>query len=144
MSSHAVRIYAPIEGVAFSENGHDVINRSELESIIQLEYGQMTSQSVQLTTTDANQTLDSVPIESARTLRYLIQASANGEYHSTEAIIVHNGTVAHMTEFADEVWTGEAGLITLSADLTTTDLVLKVTPAFTNTSFKLIRTIVSP
>lgn len=145
---HGVRIYAPIETFApMTENGSDVVNRAELAELvkdIQLDYGQFTSREVTTTTVTANQVLDSVPITTARTIKYIVQASTSTEFHTAEVIIVHNGTTVFMSEFGTDVMTGETSLLFLNSDLNNGNVRLLVTPTYENTNFKIIRTIIAP
>lgn len=91
-----------------------------------------------LTTTNANQAIDSFAKTTTRTAKYVVQMSQNNRYHSQEVLIIHDGTTASMVEYAD-IYT-ESDLGTLDADISGSAVRLLVTPNYTNTTVKTNRT----
>lgn len=95
-----------------------------------------------LTTTTSDQLIDSFAVTSYQTAKYLIQAvcTAVGT-HSTEFIVVHNGTTAYHTEYAS-VFT-DSSLFTVNAAIVSSNVNVTVTPTNNDTTFDVIRTSVS-
>lgn len=91
-----------------------------------------------LTTTSANQAIDSFAKTTTRTAKYVVQMSQNNRYHSQEVLIIHDGTTASMVEYAD-IYT-ESDLGTLDADISGNAVRLLVTPNYANTTVKTNRT----
>ncbi len=87
-----------------------------------------------LTTTNANQAVDSFAKTTTRTAKYVVQMTQNNRYHSQEVLIIHDGTTASMVEYAD-IYT-ESDLGTLDADISGNAVRLLVTPNYTNTTVK--------
>lgn len=91
-----------------------------------------------LTSTSANQAIDSFAKTTTRTAKYVVQMSQNNRYHSQEVLIIHDGTTASMVEYAD-IYT-ESDLGTLDADISGNAVRLLVTPNYANTTVKTNRT----
>jgi hypothetical protein len=93
-----------------------------------------------LTTTSTSQaTLDSNDITVIRTVKYVIQGSDGTNFHSIEALVMHNGTTAYMTQYSEIV--AGSSVFTLAADVSGGYMRLLVTPASaTSTTFNIART----
>lgn len=91
-----------------------------------------------LSTTSADQIVDSYSVTKVRSVKYLIQATRGSSYHTTEVIMVHDGTTVYMTEYAT-LYTGASPLITLDSDISGGYVRLLVTPAMTNTTVRTAR-----
>jgi hypothetical protein len=93
-----------------------------------------------LTTTSTSQVaLDVFSKTSFRSVKYQIQVTQGSSYHTTEFIIVHNGSLTFNTEFAI-VKTGDS-LATFDSDISSNNVRLLITPASSSsTTFKAIRT----
>lgn len=100
-------------------------------------HGNISSNTLVTSTTTANQVADSTPATTFRTIKYLIQATSGSSYHSTEVVVIHNGTTAFMTEYAT-ITTG-ALLTTVDADISAGNIRLLVTPVNAVTTYKVIR-----
>jgi hypothetical protein len=94
--------------------------------------------SLVLTTTDANQAVDTYNKTTSRTTKYIVQMTQNSRYHSVEVLLNHDGTNAAMVAYG-EVWT-DADLGTLDADIVGDAVRLLVSPNFANTTVKTTRT----
>jgi hypothetical protein len=92
----------------------------------------------ELTTTVANQTVDSYNKTLYRTAKYLIQAVAAGHVHSTEVLLTHNDTDVFITEYAT-IYSSTNPLITVTGEIVSNTVLLKVTPANANTTVDLAR-----
>ena len=102
-------------------------------------YGQFTDNEVDLTTTTANQVIDSFPAASYRTSKYIIQAVCDTVgLHSTEIILIHDGSTVYITEYGT-IFT-DSSLFTIDANITAGAVNLTVTPVNPNTSFDVVRT----
>lgn len=89
-------------------------------------------------TTDANQIADTFSVTKVRSVKYVIQATRGSQYHTTEVMMIHDGTQVYMTEYAT-VYTGASPLITLDSDISGGYVRLLVTPAMTNTTVRTAR-----
>ena len=92
----------------------------------------LTADTSALTTTTANQTIDSYNASTYRTAKYIIQATHSGDVHSTEVLVTHDGTNATVTEYAT-MWSN-GSLMTVSAEYLSGTVYVKVSPANTNTT----------
>jgi hypothetical protein len=90
-----------------------------------------------LTTTTANQTIDSYSASTYRSAKYIIQATYSSDVHSTEVLVTHNGSDAAITEYATMF--SAASLMTVSAELLSGTVYVKVTPANINTTIDFLR-----
>lgn len=90
-----------------------------------------------LTTTSANQIIDTFHMDSARTCKYIIQLEHDSDfkYHSTEILLTHNDTDVFFTEYAI-VQTQDSSLGEFFATKNGDNISLTVTPSYTNTSIK--------
>ena len=95
---------------------------------------------VELTTTTANQTLDSFATADYRTAKYLIQAINGADVHSTEVFLTHDDNDVYITEYAT-IYTNTS-LFTVSAEISGTNLNVIVTPTSANTTFDFVRTLI--
>ena len=86
-------------------------------------------------------TIDTFTASAFRSCRYTIQVSntTDSEYHSTELLLVHDGTTPGITEFGS-IFTGAAAEATFDADISSGNVRLRATPASTDSmTFKVIR-----
>lgn len=90
-----------------------------------------------LTGTGANQVVDSFQTAAYRTAKYLVQMTAGTDYHSTEILLIHDGTTVYMTEYGT-IFTS-ASLGTFDGDISSGLVRLLVTPANINTTIKIQR-----
>ena len=75
-----------------------------------------------------------------RSARFTVQVtnSTDSTYHTTELLLVHDGTTANITEFG-EIFTGSAAEATFDADISSGNVRLLATPASTDTmEFKVV------
>ena len=89
------------------------------------------------TTTTADQIIHTFPAASFRTVKYIaqIEHDSDNKYHSEEILLAHNGTTVGMTTYSQVLLDSNLG--TFDADISGTDVRLKFTPTYTNTSVKL-------
>lgn len=89
------------------------------------------------TTTTADQIIHTFPAASFRTVKYIaqIEHDSDNKYHSEEILLAHNGTTVAMTTYSQVLLDSNLG--TFDADISGTDVRLKFTPTYTNTSVKL-------
>ena len=92
-------------------------------------------------TTTPNQVADSTASSLARTIKYIVQVTDGTDYQSSELIAVHTGTQVSFTEYA-VVETSE-NLASISIDISAGNIRLLVSPVSTNTTFKIIKTIIN-
>ena len=106
-----------------------------------LTYGQFVDNTVALTTTAANQVIDTFSAVDYRSSKYIIQAVCDGVgIHSTEVLIIHNGATVYITEYAT-LFTGTS-LFTVDASIVgdPAEVQVTVTPTNANTTFDVVRT----
>lgn len=92
------------------------------------------------TTSTAETTVASFAAATYRTNKHVVQItdSVSGEYHAVEILVIHDGTDAYKTEYA-EITTGAAALATFDVDISAGNVRLLATPASTNsTTFKVV------
>lgn len=102
------------------------------------------SQSSATLTTSAttpNQVLDSFAIATYRCAKYLVSVVSGSAYEVTEITVIHDGSVAYISEFGT-ILTG-AALATFDATIDTGNLVLTTTPVNAVTTYKLMRNTVN-
>ena len=83
--------------------------------------------------------VDTFPSASHRTAKYIVQMSqtSSSRYQSTEVLLVHDGSVVHMTEYGTVRTDSDMGSIDAAINAGTVEL--KVTPTFANTDIKMKR-----
>jgi hypothetical protein len=106
--------------------------------VLPLVNADVTSASLTTSTTTTNQVVDSFSSTIYRTAKYLIQANFGTSYHSSEALMIHNGTTASLVVYGD-VMTGSS-LMTLDAEVSDGNVRLLATPANADTTIKVVRT----
>lgn len=72
-----------------------------------------------------------------RTAKYIIQANTSDSYAASEAILIHDGTTAYVTEYG-EVFSN-TNLYNVTGDISGADVRLRVTPTGSGTTFKVKR-----
>ena len=93
--------------------------------------------SASFSSTTANQVADTFPAQSYRTAKYLVQMTSGSDYHSTEVLLIHDGTTVYMTEYATIF--SNASLGTIDGDINSGSVRLLVTPANASTQVKIQR-----
>ena len=89
-------------------------------------------------TTSANQVVDSFTAATYRTAKYLISISSGTDYQSVELLVVHNGTTASQTTYADVMT--NTNLATFTVDISGGLVRLLTTPVNAVTAYKVTRT----
>ncbi len=92
------------------------------------------------TTSTAETTVASFAAATYRTNKHVVQItdSVSGEYHAVEILVIHDGTDAYKTEYA-EITTGAAALASFDVDISAGNVRLLATPASANsTTFKVV------
>lgn len=91
----------------------------------------------------SEQVVDTFTANSLRTAKYIIQITdnANSEYQSSEVLLIHNGSTVTLTEYGS-IKTGNTILGTVDADVSGGSVRLKVTPTYSNSTIKTVRTAV--
>ena len=93
-------------------------------------------------TTDTQEVVDSFSLSNWRTAKYTVQISETStNYHSTDILLIHDGSVVHKVEYAVVTTTGELGAF--DADINTGSVRLLFTAASaTNKTLKIVRTLI--
>jgi len=97
----------------------------------------LTPSTTALSGAGSNQVVDSFQSTAYRTAKYLVQMTAGTDYHSTEILLIHDGTTVYMTEYGT-IFTN-ASLGTFDGDISSGLVRLLVTPANINTTIKIQR-----
>ena len=138
-SSGNIRFYpSGSEDVIFTSNGRVGIGNTSPKARLQVEeYGiETTETSTSATTQTAIHTMSASDFRSAR---FTIQVtnSTDSTYHTTEILMVHDGTTANITEFGKVFTANEEA--TFDADISTGNVRLLATPATTDSmEFKVV------
>ena len=77
---------------------------------------------------------DAFPATTYRTAKYLVQMSTSTAFHSTEVLLIHDGTTVYMTEFGT-IYSGSS-LGTIDGDIVGGEVRLLVSPANVDTTVK--------
>lgn len=93
--------------------------------------------SLELTNTD-QVIADQFDANIYNTVKYLCQITISGEIHSTEIILMHDGSTAYTTEYGT-MWSGSAELGSFTANLLSGNVRLLFTPANNDTTVKIKR-----
>jgi hypothetical protein len=78
-------------------------------------------------------TIDTFAAAGYRTAKYIVQANSSSDYHSSEVVLVHNGTDVQLTEYAS---VATSNLYSLTADIDSGNVRLRATPSGSGTTFK--------
>lgn len=92
---------------------------------------------VALTTTTANQVVDSFAHADIRTVKYYVEAVTASAYHATEILLTHDGTTCYITEYAT-IYSGSS-LASFNANISGANARLLVTPVNNNTTITFAR-----
>lgn len=85
--------------------------------------------------------LDSWATSTYRSAKYVLQATEGTKYHTTEVIVIHDGSDAYFTQFGEIITT--SSLFDVSTAVESGSVKLKVTPASSSsTVFKWSRTLI--
>ena len=99
----------------------------------------LSSDTLTSTSTSAN-TVSSISATLNRSATFQVQVTRGTQYHMTTINVIHNGTVAFLSEYGT-IFTGES-LATFSADINSGSLRLRVTPTSSDsTTFKVSKTV---
>ncbi len=107
---------------------------------LQVEIAGFDTSTVLTTDTTANQVLDTFAAASFRTAKYMVQVhdTANNDYHTSEILLIHDGSTVYMTEYAI-IYT-DATLASFNADIAGGNVRLLVTPVNTTNTIRVVRT----
>lgn len=97
--------------------------------------------STALSTTTANQVVDTFGVGEYRSAKYIVQMTYSTSYHVTEVMIIHDGTDVYISEYGTIITGSSLGTITgsISGGLVR----LQVSPSNINTTVKVVRLSVS-
>ena len=93
------------------------------------------------TSSTSQTTISQFSASSVRSCRFTVQVtnSTDGAYHTTELLLVHDGTTPGITEFGT-IFTGAAAEATFDADISGGSVRLRATPASSDSmTFKVVR-----
>jgi len=88
--------------------------------------------------TTADQVLDTFTASAYRTAKYVISITSGTDYQSVEMLVVHNGTTASQTTYADVMT--NTNLATFNVDIDSGSVRLLTTPVNAVTAYKVTRT----
>ena len=115
----------------------NIVEVVSLAAATTVDFNGITAVDKDLTSTDANQTIDTFSKITFRTVKYTAQLEhdSDNKYHSEEILLTHNGTNVAMTTYGQILLDSNLG--TFDAAISGNDVLLKFTPTKTNTSVKL-------
>lgn len=120
----------------------------ELEAISSITFASGTDQYLTANSYTSNaiseQVVDTFSASSIRTAKYVVQITdnANSEYQSSEVLLIHDGSTVTFTQYGS-IKTGSTTLGTVDADINSGNVRLKVTPTYSNSTIKTVRTAVT-
>lgn len=115
----------------------DVVEIESLGKASIADHDSINPNTAALSTTAANQTVDTFSKTKFRSAKYLVQATTGSAYHCSEVLLLQDGTNTHMTEYGT-IQTGST-LYALSADINGDNVRLLCSPVGANTTIKLQR-----
>lgn len=121
--------------VAYLTGGSYVFTQVNIDNRVYLDSTQLVT-----STTAANQTLDSFAAATYRSAKYQISISSGSSVHVMEVLVMHDGTTAYQTVYAD-MYSG-ASLTTLNTTISGGNVLLRVTPTNAVTTYKVSRTLI--
>jgi hypothetical protein len=131
--TNSFKIAELIRGIQFDVD-NDVITTSKSINSKNKKVGSTT------TTATTEISLDTFAHATYRAARYIVAMSEGSNFHSTEIMLVHDGSTVTLTAYGT---LKDTNLATFDADISGSDLRLRCTPASTNsTVIKFDRTVV--
>lgn len=121
--------------VAYLTGGTFVFNQVNIDNRVFLDSTQLVT-----STTAANQTLDSFAAATYRSAKYQISISSGASVHVMEVLVMHDGTTAFQTVYADMY--SAASLTTVNTTISGGNVLLRVTPTNAVTTYKVSRTLI--
>ena len=93
-------------------------------------------------TSDTQEIVDTFTASSWRTAKYTVQISESStNYHSTDILLIHDGSIVHKVEYAVVTTTGELGIFDADINTGSVRLLFTATSA-TNKTLKVVRTLI--
>lgn len=105
---------------------------------IEFESNASNSSNVVASSSAGSNVIDAFLAVDFRSAKYLVQVTSGTDYHSTEILLIHNGSTVHMTEYASIFDNVE--LATFDADIASGYIRLLATPTNTGSSIRVYRT----
>jgi hypothetical protein len=131
--SNAFKLAELIRGIQFDVDNDKIVTQKKVET-------KNTKRESATRTSTAVFSLDTFAKADYRAARYIVVMSKGTDYHSTEVMLVHDGTTVTLTQYGTLKSTS---LATFDADISGDDVRLRVTPASNaSTSIKFDRTVV--
>jgi hypothetical protein len=128
ISSKSISVFSDIV-IDTPENGQALIWNSAENKWINQSISGLESNSLEIVTSGST-TIDSFDTSLYSTVKYLIQATQGADVHTTEVIVIHNGSNAFTTEYGS-IFTSE--LFTLDANIVNDVLELNLISVLDNT-----------
>lgn len=131
--SNAFKLAELIRGIQFDVDNDKIVTAKAVET-------KNTKRNTSTRTSTDIFSLDTFAKNTYRAARYIVVMSKGTDYHSTEVMLVHDGTTVTLTQYGTLKSTS---LATFDADISGSDVRLRVTPASSaSTLIKFDRTVV--
>jgi hypothetical protein len=125
-----------IQNTGGTINGNLTVNGN-----LRLSDAQLFSNTVAITS-DTQEIVDTFTASSWRTAKYTVQISESStNYHSTDILLIHDGSTVHKVEYAVVTTTGELGIFDADINTGSVRLLFTATDA-TNKTLKVVRTLI--
>lgn len=123
-----------------STNNYVGVRTLNPQAPLQIEIAGFDTSTILTTDATANQILDTFAAATFRTAKYMVQIhdTANNDYHTSEILLIHDGSTVYMTEYAI-IYT-DVSLATFNADIAGGNVRLLVSPTNTTNTIRVVRT----
>lgn len=126
--------------IAINTADAKIFTKRDDGTVLSTSIGSIQSGEEILSTTVANQVIDSFSALLYRSAKYVIQCTHTSGYQTIEILIMHDGTDVYVTKYG--LMYTNSKLADFTADISGGNIELKTTPINSNTTFKFTRTVV--
>lgn len=127
--------------IAINTADAKIFTKRDDGTVLSTSIGSIQSGEETLSTTTADQIIDSFSGTLYRSAKYVIQCThSTAGYQTIEILVMHNGSDVYITRYG--LMFTSALLASFNADISGSNIQLKTTPVNTNTTFKFTRTVV--
>jgi hypothetical protein len=112
-------------------------------NVLSIGYGNLNGSNADVTVNASLQTLDTFASGTYRSAKYLIQTKNGVNHQVSEALVIHDGVNAYITEYGQIYTSGTIPLITLSATTSAPNIVLQAVGSAAGNTVRFFRTTIN-